>query len=392
MSEYADKTPRDLARFQIPLLAVGIFGLILCLIGAIFSPAQFFRSYLLGYMFWAGLALGSLGILMMQHLTGGAWGLIIRRALESATTTIPLMVILFVPLLFGLRSLYIWTQPEVMASDPLLENKSGYLNIPFFLGRAAIYFAVWVVTAYLLNRWSLEQDETGEPRFALLMQRLSGPGLFVLAVTLSLALIDWIMSLEPRWYSTIYALIFIAGEGLAAFAFSIGVVILLADREPFARVIKEKHLNDLGNLMLAFVMLWAYCSFAQFLLIWTGNLREEVGWYLPRIGGGWKYVAAALILFHFFLPFYMLLSRKIKRDTRKLAIVVVVIILMRFVDLVWLIEPAFYPQNLSLHWMDFIATIGIGGIWLAVFLRQLNGRPLLPLNDPYAEKAFEDEQ
>lgn len=388
MSEMIQQTPQELYRWQKPLLVLGLVGLALSAVGWFFRPEQFFRSYLLAYIFWAGLTLGCLAILMMQYVTGGAWGIILRRALEGATRTLPLLILLFVPLLFGLHRLYIWTNQQIVSSDPLLVHKHPFLNIPFFLVRAALYFSFWAGVSFFLNRWSRAQDRTGAAKFAWRLEHLSGPGLFFLAVTLTLAMIDWVMSLEPRWYSTIYAVGFMAGEMLAAFAFAIAVVILLSAKKPLAGVVRRKHFRDLGNLLLTFVMLWAYCAFSQYLLIWSGNLREEIPWYLRRTAGGWGWVAISLIVFHFFLPFFLLLFREIKDHTRMLVTVAVIVILLRFVDLFWLVEPAFYPQNFSLHWLDLVATIGVGGVWLAVFIRQLRAWPLLPLHDPYAEEAF----
>jgi hypothetical protein len=381
----------DLQRWQTPLVGIGVACLALCAVGWFLSPDQFFRSYLLAFIFWTGLTLGCLAILMMQYVTGGAWGIILRRTLEAATRTLPLVVIFFLPLLLGLHRLYIWTDRQAVAGDPLLQHKQPFLNIPFFIGRAAIYFVCWLALIFFLNRWSRRQDSTGEPKLAWRLEHLSAPGLFLLSITITLALIDWVMSLEPRWYSTIYAVGFMAGEMLAAFAFALAVVILLAARPPLAEVVEPRHFRALGNLMLTFVMLWAYCAFAQYLLIWSGNLRAEIPWYLRRMSGGWGWVALALIVFHFFLPFLLLLFREIKDHRRTLVCVAVVIILLRCVDLFWLVEPAFYKQHFSLHWLDFATLFGLGALWLAVFVWQLRALPLLPLRDPYAEEAFADE-
>lgn len=391
MSADVQPSVQDLRRWQTPLAAVGLVCLLLCAVGWFFSPEQFFRSYLLAFVFWAGLTLGCLGVLMMQYVTGGAWGIILRRTLESATRTLPLVLLFFLPLLLGLHRLYVWTDAQTVAADPLLQHKQPFLNVPFFLVRAAVYFACWLALIFFLNRWSRRQDDTGEPKLAWRLEHLSAPGLFLLSITISLALVDWVMSLEPRWCSTIYAVGFMAGEMLAAFAFSIAVVILLSARAPFAGVVKPKHFRGLGNLMLTFVMLWAYCAFSQYLLIWSGNLREEIPWYLRRVSGGWGWVAIALIFFHFFLPFFLLLFREIKDHRRTLISVALVVILLRFVDLFWLVEPAFYRESFSLHWLDFAALAGLGALWLAFFVRQLRARPLLPLRDPYAEEAFADE-
>ena len=391
MNEVIKRESLPFDRYQRPLLIIGVVALAICIVGAIVRPQQFFQSYLFAYMFWIGLVVGCLAILMMQHLTGGGWGIVLRRVLESASRTLPLMILLFIPLLFGLHRLYIWTHAEIVSSDPLLQHKRPFLNLPFFIARAAVYFGCWTIFASLLTRWSREQDETAQPKTARWLEHISGPGLFVLSVTLSLAMIDWVMSIEPHWYSTIYPVIYLAGDTLAAFAFSIGVVLLLARSQPFATVMRPKIWRDLGNLLLTFVMLWAYCAFSQYLLVWSGNLREEITWYLPRTTGGWHVIAALLIIFHFFVPFFILLSRDVKEERIVMLGVVVLLLVLRFVDLYWLIGPAFSPFHFTISWMDFVVPIGIGGIWLAYFTRQLNRWPLLPLNDPYLEEDLNAE-
>jgi hypothetical protein len=381
----------EFGRYSRWFLIVGVIALVLSIVGALLNPQQFFQSYLFAYVFWIGLVIGSLAVLMMQYLTGGAWGIILRRVLESATGTLPLMVLLFVPLLFGVHRLYIWTHAAVVSSDPLLQQKHAFLNLPFFLIRAVVYFASWFVFALLMNRWSREQDHTSEPRLAWWLEHVSGPGLFVLSITLSLAMIDWVMSIEPRWYSTIYAVIYLTGDVLAALAFGIGVVLLLGRRVPFVYILRAKHWRDLGNMLLTFVMLWAYCAFSQYLLIWSGNLREEITWYLRRESGGWGWIAIALIVFHFFLPFMLLLSRQVKERSLLLFSVVVIVLALRFVDIYWFVAPAFSPFHFTISWLDVVIPIGMGGLWLAFFSRQLARHPLLPLNDPYAEEALNAE-
>lgn len=381
----------DFNRYARLFLIVGIIALVLSLLGAVFTPQQFFQSYLFAYVFWIGLAIGCLAVLMMQYVTGGAWGIILRRVLESATRTLPLLLLLFVPLLFGLHRLYSWTHADVVAANPLVQHKHAFLNLPFFLIRAAVYFICWIVFSVLLNRWSREQDENGEPRTAWWLEHISGPGMFVLALTLTLAMIDWVMTIEPEWYSTIYPVIYMTGDVLAALAFGVGIILLLSRSAPFVYVMRDKHWRDLGNLLLTFVMLWAYCAFSQYLLIWSGNLREEIKWYLPRKAGGWGWIALALILFHFFIPFFLLLSRDVKEHRYMLLTVVVILLALRFVDIYWFVAPAFSPFHFTISWLDFVVPIGMGGVWLAFFTMQLAKRPLLPLHDPYAEEALNAE-
>jgi len=391
------KLPPELYGTQRRSLLVGAGSLVLCLIGALLNPQQFFRSYLLAYVFWVGIPLGCLAILMLQYLSGGMWGAVIRRLLESGTKTLPLMGLLFVPLVFGLRDLYAWARPEEVARDPLLQHKSLYLNVPFFLARTVFYFVAWIGVAHFLNKWSLEQDQLINPGRERRFRLLSGPGLVLYGLGVTFASIDWVMSLEPHWYSTIYGALFIVGRGLLAFAFVITVAALLVGRvgtqesASLQEVMTPARFHDLGNLLLAFVMLWAYMAFSQFLIIWSGNLTEEVPWYVHRVQGGWGQIALLLILFHFAVPFFLLLLRGIKRNPRALAIVAGAVIVMRVVDMYWLVVPAFHPGNLYIHWMDFLALIGLGGIWFAAFIWQLKKRPLLPLHDPTLQEALEHE-
>lgn len=380
--------PHALERFQRPALYAGGAALALCAVGGFFQPDQFFRSYLFAFLFWAGVALGCMAVAMLHHVTGGAWGLAIRRPLESGMRTLPLVAILFLPIALGVGRIYEWAHPEAVAADPILEHKSLYLNVPFFLGRAAVYFGAWLVLAYFLNRWSLEQDATGDRSIARRLQLLSSAGLVLYGLTVTFASIDWAMSLEPHWFSTMYGVLFIAGQGLSAFAFIVVVLVLIAGRSPLAQFVEAKHYHDLGKLMLAFVMFWAYVSFSQYLIIWAGNLPEEIPWYLRRIQGGWGWVGAALVLLHFALPFFMLLPASANRNPRILLGVAGLILFMRLVDVFWLTRPAFAHDGFHVHWMDLLAPVGVGGLWLAAFLWQLGKRPLLPVNDPEMQEAL----
>jgi hypothetical protein len=390
--------PTEVNRYQQRALIVGLVFAVLLIVGVFLPPAmgggvaQFFRSYLLAFVFWVGISLGCLAVLMLQHLTGGAWGMVIRRVLEAATRTLPLLIILFVPLVFGLGHIYEWVQPEHIANAEAREvvtAKHGFLNVPFFLLRTAIYFAIWAALTLLLNKWSGEQDQTAERRLSRNMQKLSGPGLVLFVLTVTFASVDWVMSLEPEWFSTIFGLIFVINWTLTAFSFVIAVMVLLAGREPMESVVAPSHFQDLGKLLLAFVMMWAYFNFSQYLIIWSGNIPEETVWYLHRTRGGWGWIAIIVIIFHFGLPFLLLLSRDLKRNARKLAFVAIVVFLMRFLDLFWIIGPTFRRENLGLSFMDIVAPVALGGLWVAFFAWQLKKRPLLPINDPYLEQTLE---
>ena len=363
-------------------LVVGAVAIALCGLGALHDPTQFFRSYLFAYMFWIGIPLGCISIVMLHHLVGGGWGLVIRRLLESGSRTFVPLAVLFIPLLFGLSRLYLWAQPALVAADPILRQKQFYLNAPFFVLRAIIYFGSWISLAHFLNKWSLEQDRTANPALTRRLEALSAPGILVWGVTVTFASVDWVLSLEPHWFSSIYGMLFMMVQTLAGMAFVIVVVMLLSDMEPLSRVISPAQYNDLGNLLLMFVMLWAYLSFSQYLIVWSGNLQEEIPWYTTRTSGGWAWLAVMLILFHFAAPFSLLLLRPVKRKIQVLGAVALALLLMTFADLYWLVVPAFDRSGPRFHWMDFMAPLGIGGIWVASFISQLKGKSLLPLHDP----------
>jgi hypothetical protein len=371
-----------LRRVQRVAIGVGAAALLVCALAGFANPTQLLRSYLVAYLFWVGGALGCLALLMIQHVTGGAWGVAIRRLLESGARTLPVMALLFVPIALGLGRLYEWAQPEHVAHDPLLQHKELYLNVPFFLGRAALYFVVWTIVVRSLWRWSLQQDESFDPTPGERLELLSRGGLVVMGLTMTFASVDWAMSLEPHWFSTIYGVLFMGGSALTAFALVIPVAALLSAHPPVAGLISADQLSDLGKLMLAFVMLWAYFQFSQFLIIWSGNLPEEITWYLARTRGGWQWVALAVILFHFALPFVLLLSRRLKRRASSIAVVALLVAVMRFVDVFWLVTPAWDPSRLTVHLLDLAAVLAVGGVWIWLFVRQLDGYPLLPLHDP----------
>jgi hypothetical protein len=376
-------------RLQRRAIILGIAALILAALDGIRAPEQFFRSYLLAFVFWLGFPLGCAAFLMVHHLTGGFWGLPIRRPLEAGTRTLPLLTVLALPLLLGLGRLYSWTHSDLVAADAALKFKQPYLNLPFFLIRNVIYFAVWWALVRRLNRWSDEQDRTGDPILATRLEAMGGPGLVLYGLTVTFFSIDWIMSLEPHWFSTIFGLILMVLQVLGALALVILVAGLLSEHEPLANAITPDRLNDLGNLVLTFVMLWAYLSFSQFLIIWAGNLIKEIPWYVTRVEGGWAIVALLVIFFSFAIPFYLLLMRSIKRRVATMAILCGALIVINFVDVYWLVAPAFERTGPRFYLLDFLLPVGMGGIWVGVFVRQLKSRPLLPPHDPRFEGALQ---
>jgi hypothetical protein len=390
MMHVSYNAPPQLKRLQQRGLPVGVVLFAILVFGFLSNRGQFFRSYLFAFSFWTGISVGSLALLMLQHLTGGGWGLVIRRVLEAATRTLPLMVVLFLPIIAGGHWLYPWTHAEVIAKSPALVEKARlYLNLNFFVVRAAIYFAIWLLLAFFLNRWSLLQDQTGNRQFTKRMRVLSGPGFVLFVFTVTFASIDWFMSLDPEWSSTIYGFIYVASWSLSALAFVIAALAVLTKYEPLKTVVAPLHFHDLGKLLLALVMLWAYFAFSQFLIIWSGNLPEEIRWYLPRTRGAWGAIALAVVVLHFAFPFLFLLSRSLKRDPHKLVLVAGLILVMRLLDLLWMITPNFTGAYFHVSWMDIVAPLAMGGLWLGVFGWQLNQRALIPINDPQFETVLQ---
>jgi hypothetical protein len=383
------RAPEAVGRLQQRALMAGAIGIVLCIIGLVKSPDNFFRSYLVAFLFILGLSLGSLGILMLQHLTSGQWGIVIRRPLEAASRTLLLVALLFVPIVFGMKYLYAaWLNAPAKGEGALSEFQQRYLTPHGFIVRAIIYFAVWLTLALVLNRWSKEQDVNTESR--LLRRRLkmvSGPGLILYVFGIGFASIDWVMSISPHWFSTIYGFIFVAGQVISSLSLMIAIAVMLSQTPALAGVIQPRHLSQLGKLLLAFVMLWAYFSFSQLLIIWSGNLPEEITFYKSRLYGGWGVVAVIILIFHFFVPFFLLLSRDLKYNPKILSLIAIWMIIMRFVDLYWMTRPDFTARALPTLW-DIAAPLALFGLWLFVFAGQLKQQPLLPLGDPHLAEAI----
>jgi len=381
----------QLDRVQRIALSSGAIGLVLCGVFAMRDHTQFFRSYLFAYVFWLAIPMGCMAILMLHHLTGGWWGYPIRRLLEAGTRTFVWMAALFVPVLLGMSHLYKWAQPAQVAADPLLQYKRPYLNPQFFTARVVIYFAIWIGLSRLLNKWSSEQDRTGDPRLATRLEALSGPGLILWGIAVTYSSIDWVMSLEAHWFSTMYGMIVMVVAALTAMSFVVFVLRKLSEQEPIAHAVTASQFNDLGNLMLTFVMLWAYLSFSQFLIIWSGNIKDEIPWYTARAFGGWGAIAAILIVLHFALPFLLLLQRGVKRRLQMLSLVAGMLIVLSLMDVYWLVAPAYKTSGPSPSPLDVFAVVGIGGLWIAAFFSELKKRPLLPQHDPRFEGVLEHE-
>ena len=392
------QTPSELNGIRSLALGVGGIGTLIWAIGLYIDPEQALRSWLLGFIFWGGIGLGSIGLLILQYLTGGAWGVMIRRTAEAASRTLPVIIILFLPIAFGITRLYEWT--HLPATDHVMAHRGWYMTVWGWTLRSAIYFALFGVMVYLLNMWSARQDKSADYEEAAAWlgkpTAFSGPTMVIYALVVTFAAVDWVMTLEPHWFSTIWGLLFVAGWALSCLCFIVLVLAFLSDKAPMNRVLGRRHFHDLGKLMLALVMVWAYFNFSQYLIIYSGNIPEETGWYITRTTGAWGWMAWGLIIFHFAVPFLVLLQQDLKRKPRLLAGVAIFILLIRLVDMYFLIGPSPRidahggPQGLFLlSWMDFVAPIAVGGIWVWYFLGQLMKRPLVPVMDPFLENAIE---
>ena len=393
------KAPESVGRLEKRALVVGVLGVVLSIVGWLANSDEFYRGYLLAFLLILGLSLGSLGLLMLQHLTGGYWGIVIRRPLEAASRVLWLTPVLFIPIVFGMKTLYSthevdgvertgWLDAPKSGEEALSHLQQSYLTHSGFVIRAVVYFAVWIGLMLLFNALSAKQDVNQDDR--RLRRRFkfwAGPGIILYVFAMTFAAIDWAMSLSPHWASTIYGFLFVAGQMISSMSMMIIVVVMCSRTEPFEHYINKRHMHDLGKLLFAFNMLWAYFSFSQLLIIWSGNQPEEITFYKSRLNGAWGVVAVMVLLFHFVIPFFALLSRDAKRNKSILPKIAMWMIAMRCLDLYWLTRPEFTSSALPSKW-DIATILALGGIWLWFFAFQLKQRPLMPLGEPKLGEAI----
>lgn len=392
------QAPAEITRWRNLALGLGgICSIIILAVGLIFPEHRetALRAWLLGFMFSCSLGIGGLGILMLQYLTGGAWGVVIRRVVEACSRTVPVLFVLFIPIAFGVSSLYEWSH---LHDDPVIQHRGWYLTNWGFIGRGIVYFVLWFVMQYLLNGWSAKQDqsETYEESAKWLgtPTAFSGPTMVIFVLVVSFATIDWTMTLDPHWFSTIWGFLYVAGWALSCFSFAVVILAYLSDKAPLNRILGKRHFHDIGKLMLALVMVWAYFNFSQFLIIWSGNIPEETVWFLARMKDGWGWIGLILILFHFAFPYLVLLSRDVKRNAKYLAMMAGFILVLRIVDVFYHIAPSPSTTGVEPHFNAFwflylLGPLAAGGLWLAFFFYQLAQRPLVPIKDPFLENAIE---
>ena len=394
--------PADLDARRSRAFMIGAAALVLCAVGFFINRDQFFRAWLIGYMLWLGIALGSMGLMMIHHLSGGAWGMVVRRVWEASSRTLPLLTVLFIPVVLGMNRLYPWTHAELMQGDEILRHKAAtYLNPTFFIARAAFYFIGWNLIAWRMTTLSRAQDE-GNVDATRSMQWLSGGGLVFLGLSITFVGVDWFMSLNPDFYSTMFGFLFMNYLGLAGLAFTIIMASYLRKSGPMGALFQPSHFADYGKLTLAFVMMWAYFQFSQYLLVYAANLQDEIPYVLTRIEGGWQYLAIFLLVFQFAVPFCVLLSRPLKRAPDRLVKLALWLLIVRVIDTFMYVTPEFSSAGANrwfvagehgsvffVNWLDVVTPVAIGGLWFWMFYTQLRQRPLLPIGDPYLASALE---
>jgi len=377
--------------FLVGSLAVGLVGLAATAIGFVLEPRETLFSYLVAIAYWLGMAVGALILLAILHASNAKWPVVVRRMLERMAASCLVFVPLFIPILLGMRQLFVWVSRPASLSEEtraLLDQKQAYLNVPFFLLRTAIYLILWGAVAYLLNTWSVRQDTSRDTRWTLKQRRLGAFSLPFLGLSITFAAFDWLMSIEPTWYSTIFGVYYFAGGFVGAIALLTLITVLAQGPNLYGSLVSVDHLHNLGNFLFAFVIFWAYIAFSQFMLTWIADLPEEAPWYLVRAAGEWQPVGIALAIGHFLVPFFILLFRRVKRDRRALGAVAAWVLLFHYLDVYWVIMPALRPGSIWPSWTHLTALVGVGGVAVAFTLWMLRGGYTVPVGDPYLQLSL----
>ncbi|APF19857.1 hypothetical protein [Caldithrix abyssi] len=379
---------KDKGVFNRQMLIVGAVAFGISLIGLFVDSRQFFFSYLVAWVFWVSVGLGAMFFVMLSHLTGTVWGIVLRRISEAVMMSVPLLALGFIPILLGMHHLYEWTHPEVVAAHHVLQAKTAYLNIPFFAIRSTVYFLVWYLVARKLYKTSLEQDKLGGVEQIQKMRKVSALGMVLFALTITFAAFDWLMSLQPEWYSTIYGLYIFSGGFVAALAFIILAIAALHRKKVLTEQITVEHYHDLAKLLMSFTIFWGYMAFSQYFLIWYANIPEETVFYLKRWEGSWKVFGLFLVFGNFLVPFLGLMSRAAKRNVRFLQFIALWTLFGHWVDLYWNAVPVLHPQGIRLSWMDLTLFVGFAAFFLMLYWMRLRSNPVLPVGDPNLQKSI----
>jgi hypothetical protein len=388
----ADLTPfRGGGRWVVGGGAAGLFFLILTFVGAAVSPREAFYSYLAAFVYWCGLALASVILLMIFHATHARWVTVLRRPIEVMAASIGIFLLLFIPVVIGMKYIYVWVDPPAdlgREALKLIAHKRPYLNVTGFVVRGFGYLILATFLSQRLYGWSLLQDRSGDINLTQKQRNLGAGGLPFLGLAMTFAAFDWLMSLNPTWFSTVFGVYYFGGSLVAALSLLAIATAMGRARNVFGGGMTDDHTHNIGKLMLAFTCFWTYIAFSQLLLIWIAGLPEETPFYITRFGAGWAGVGVLLIFGHFFIPFGALLSRSLKRDPRKLAVVAGWILFIHYVDIFWLVMPSLHPEGFSFHWTSLTAFLGVGLLAIAFAVSRLRGRFAVPVKDPYLAESL----
>lgn len=363
-------------------LVLGLLGLAASGYGFTIDKGQLMHSYLTSFMFWISIALGGLFFVLVNYLANARWSVVTRKISESIMCSFPLLLILFIPILFSIHELYHWSHEEAVATDLILQTKTSYLNTPFFIIRSVGYFVIWIILTILLGNKSMSNEKKADPHYYKKVRKISAPGMILFAITITFASFDWLMSLDPHWFSTIFGVYLFSGSFLAFLCFFVLIGKYLASQGILKDIITVEHYHDVGKLMFGFIIFWSYMAFSQYFLIWYANIPEETYWFLKRWEGSWVTMSMVLLFGHFVIPFILMLTRWSKRNTFMLVFMALWILAMRWVDLYWLIFPTHSESGVYLSWMDLSTMVGIGGVFVWFVMFRMTKDKLIPLNDP----------
>lgn len=369
----------------------GAVGLIASGVGYFLNSEQFFFSYLISFLFFTSISLASLILIMIHHITRSSWGVVMRRIPESFASNIWIWAFFIIPVLLGMGTLYHWAHADAVAHDPLLSEKTGYLNVPFFVIRQLIYFSIWGYLGHRLHKVSVEMDETNDWGLTELLKKLSGPGILIFGLTVAFASFDWLMSIDPHWFSTMFGVYFFAMSFQALFPILILMVFWMHKKGILENTIQKSHIFDLGAWFFGFTVFYAYIAFSQFLLIYYANIPEETIWFYDRLEGSWAYISYGLIICRFAIPFIVLMNRDMKHNTKILMFVSFLVIFMHIAEIYWIIMPTLHHHGIALSWLDFATLIGLGGIFMGLFFQRFKKHKLVPVNDPKLAESLHKE-
>ncbi len=369
------------------LFGLGAVGLIATFIGYFTDADRFFFSYLVSFSFFTSISLSALLMIMFHHITRSSWGVVVRRISETFTADIWKWSIFVIPVILGIHTLFHWSHEDAVMADSILQGKSAYLNTPFFIARQVLYFIIWGYFGHKLYKVSVQMDKTNDWGLSTLLRKVSAPGIPLVAFSLAFASFDWLMSLDPHWFSTMFGVYFFSMSFQAFWPVVILLVFYLQRNGFLKNTIRQVHIYDLGAWFFAFTIFYAYIAFSQFLLIYYANIPEETVWFYDRLQGGYEYLLYAVLFLRFVLPFIVLLNREAKKNRMILGVVSVIVLITHFIELYWIAMPIL-DSTFQFSWIDISALLGLGGIFMGLFFNRFKKEDMIPKNDPKLEECL----